>query len=429
MKTQDLKGKKLLVLGGTALVCDIVAKAKDMGIYTIVTDWNDPSASPAKKIADEYWMESISNTTKLAQLIKENNIDGIITNYTDSYLPFYARLCESTGLPCLATEKQMEVISNKELSKKLCIKHGISVSKRYEVSSVEDIDNLTDVRYPVLTKPVDNSGQRGIYVCLDKDELKRLYTTSLQFSQSKNVMIEEYVQGDYTVMFYTIQNGVVTLSTMSDKPVIGEFVNNLPKLPQGYILPSKYVNLCKEIMLPKVQALVKDLNIQNGIIGIEAVVKDDDIFVFEMQFRLGGMKHHNFVLKENKMDLLAMLVRFAITGQFSGWDISEYDNPNFKNVYCSLNILIQPDTVSKIEGLEIALSLPQVTNFTQMMEIGESVKLPGTVQQILFKFSLVENNLHNLKQTILTIYNTLKVYNNQGENIIINPTFLDELDA
>lgn len=429
MITQDLKGKKLLILGGTALVCDIVAKAKEMAIYTIVTDWNDPSASPAKKIADEYWMESISDTQKLAQLIKEHNVDGVITNYTDSYLPFYARLCEATGLPCLATEKQMEVISNKELSKELCIKHGISVSKRYNVSSVDDIDKLIDVKYPVLTKPVDNSGQRGIYVCLDKDELKRLYTTSLQFSQSNNVMIEEYVQGDYTVMFYTIQNGIVTLSTMSDKPVIGEFVNNLPKLPQGYILPSKHVELCKEIMLPKVQAFVKDLNIQNGIIGIEAVVKDNDIFVFEMQFRLGGMKHHNFVLKENGMDLLEMLVRFAITGQFSGWDISTYDNPNFKNVYCSLNILIQPDTVAKIEGLETTKALPQVTNFTQMMEIGESVKLPGTVQQILFKFSLVESNLQNLKRTIQTIYNTLKVFNNQGENIIINPTFLDELEA
>ena len=131
----------------------------------------------------------------------------------------------------------------------------------------------------------------------------------------------------------------------------------------------------------------------------------------------------------NGMDLLEMLVRFAITGQFSGWNISTYDNPNFKNVYCSLNILIQPDTVAKIEGLETTKALPQVTNFTQMMEIGESVKLPGTVQQILFKFSLVESNLQNLKRTIQTIYNTLKVFNNQGENIIINPTFLDELEA
>lgn len=427
MDMKDLKGMKLLILGGNALTCDIVTKAQELGVYTIVTDWNTPEASPAKRIADEYWMESLSDTEKLAQMVNERHIDGVFTNYTDSYLPFYARLCEATGLPCLATEGQMEVISNKDQSKQLCIDHGISVSKRYQVSSIDDIDNLTDISFPVLTKPVDNSGQRGIFVCQDRDELKRLYETSLQFSQSKNVMIEEYVQGDYTVMFYTIQNGHVTLATMADKPVIGEFANNLPKLPQGYFLPSKYVGLCQEIMVPKVQSFVTDLGIKNGVIGIEAVVKDNDIFVFEMQFRLGGMRHHNFVLEENGMDILAMLIRFALTGEFAGWDASVSDNPQFNNCYCSLNVLIQPDKVARIEGLDEAKSLSQVTNFTQMMEEGDSVKLPGTVQQILFKFLLVETSWDALRKIIEKIYATVHVYNDQGEDIVIQPTYLSQI--
>ena len=403
---KEFEGKTLLILGGNALTCDIVTKAQELGIYTIVTDWNTPEASPAKRIADEYWMESLSNTEKLAQMVKERHIDGVFTNYTDSYLPFYARLCEATGLPCLATEEQMEVISNKDQSKQLCIDHGISVSKRYQVSSIEDIDNLTDITFPVLTKPVDNSGQRGVFVCRDRDELKKLYEASLQFSLSKNVMIEEYVQGDYTVMFYTIQNGYVTLSTMADKPVIGEFVNNLPKLPQGYFLPSKYIGLCKEIMVPKVQSFVTDLGIKNGVIGID---------------------HHDFVLKENGMDILAMLIRFALTGEFAGWDASVCDNPQFNNCYCSLNVLIQPDKVARVEGLDEVKSLSQVINFTQMMEEGDSVKLPGTVQQILFKFLLVENSWDALRKIIEKIYGTIHVYNEHGGDIVIQPTYFSQM--
>lgn len=424
---QNTKNKKILFLGGNALMCDIVAKAKEMGHYTIVTDWNEPSLSPAKKISDEYWMVSISDIEKLTELVIEHNIQGIITNYTDSYLPYYARLCKNVNLPCLATEEQIDIISNKDKSKQLCIEHGISVSKRYEILSFDDIEKLTEIKFPVLTKPVDNSGQRGIFVCQNKEELKKLYKASIEFSESKNVMIEEYVDGEYTVMFYTIQNGYVTLSTMSDKPVIGDFVNNLPKLPQGYLLPSKHIDLCEEKMLPKVQSFVNTLGIKNGVIGIEAVVKDKDIYVFEMQFRLGGMRHHNFVLKENKMDILSMLINFSITGSFDGWNTCEFDNPNFKNCYCSLNVLIKPDCVSKIEGLETVLELSQVTNYTQMMEIGDSVKLPGTVQQIIFKFSLVESNWTKLRQVIIKIYDNLKVYNNSGENIIISPTFVNEL--
>ena len=422
MNNLDLKGKKLLILGGNALTCDIVSKAQELGIYVIVTDWNSPDQSPAKRIADEYWMESISATDKLARLVKEHHIDGVFTNYTDSYLPFYARLCIATGLPCLASEHQMEVISNKDQSKQLCIDHGISVSKRYQVSSIEDIEELADISFPVLTKPVDNSGQRGIFVCQNKEELKDFYKKSLTFSQTGNVMVEEYVQGDYTVMFYTIQEGHVTLATMADKPVYGNFEHNLPKLPLGYFLPSKYVELCKEKMLPKVQSFVTDLGIYNGVIGIEAVVKDNDIFVFEMQFRLGGMRHHNFVLKENGMDLLEMLIRFSLTGKFDGYDAAKCDNAAFKHTYCSLNVLINPDKVARIDGLDEAKHLPSVITSTQMMYEGDEVKLPGTVQQIICKFSLETEDKVSMANAIDNIFNCLKVYNERGEMIVIDTT-------
>ena len=64
---KSLKGKKILILGGNALTSDIVLKAKELGVYTIVTDWNSPETSPAKKLADEYWMESISDIEKLSK--------------------------------------------------------------------------------------------------------------------------------------------------------------------------------------------------------------------------------------------------------------------------------------------------------------------------------------------------------------------------
>lgn len=416
---EPIKGKKLLFLGGNALMIDIVEKAKELGVYTIVTDWYEPDKSPAKKIADEYWMTSVSDIDALSEKIEQHKIDGILTNYTDSYLPFYVELCEKTHKPCLANLEQISTISNKDQSKKLCIDHGISVSKRYDIKETNEIDFM-DINFPVLTKPVDNSGQRGIFVCLNKDDLKQRFSESRKYSPSDNVMIEEYVQGDYTVMFYTIQDGKVTLSTMADKPVYGSFEQNLPKLPCGYLLPSRYVDLCKTIMLPKVQNFVRSLKIKNGIIGIEAVVKNDDIYVFEMQFRLGGMRHHNFVLAENGMDLLEMLIRFSLTGNFEGWDTSLYDNASFKNVYCSLNILIQPDTISKIYNLDKILSMPEVYASTQMLFEGDHVALPGTVQQIAFKFSIKASDKSELIKVINDIYATLQIVNDKGENLIIS---------
>lgn len=401
------------------LSTDIVSKAKELGIYTIVTDWYEPDKSPAKLLADEYWNVSVADIDELVALVEEHNVEGIFTNYTDSYLPFYQQLCERTNLPCLATAEQLDIISNKDKSKQLCISYNIAVSKCYEIDGIEDIDTVNSISFPVLTKPVDNSGQRGIFVCKTLDELKFFYTKSLELSEKKKVLVEEYVQGDYVVMFYTIQNGKVTLSTMADKPVTDDFVDNQVKLPKGYILPSRYISLCIEKMLPNVQAFVTDLQIKNGIIGIEAVVRNNDIFVFEMQFRLGGMRHHNFVLKENGMDIMAMLIKFSLTGSFDGWDASKYDNPFFKHYYCLLNVLIKPDVVCRVEGLENARNLPQVTNFTQMLFEGDQVHLPGTVQQIFCKFSLMEDRLDKLLDIVKYIHETVKVFNCRGENIVM----------
>lgn len=417
---ESLKGKKLLILGGSAYMTESVLKAKSLGIYTIVTDWHELEKSPAKREADEYWMTSLADTDTLVKQIKENNVDGVFANYTDLFLPYYVNICEKAGLPCLASMEQIRTITNKDLSKQLCIDHGILVSKRYMITSEDDIDNLTDISFPVLTKPVDNSGQNGIFVCTKKEDLKKLYKKSLEFSISHNVIIEEYVQGDYTVMFYTIQNGHVTLATMSDKPVYGNFENNLPKLPMGYFLPSKYIDLCEKKMVSKVQSFVTDLGIKNGVIGMEAVVKDDDIYVFEMQFRLGGMHHHDFVRKENGMDILEMLLRFSLTGKFEGWDASVCDNPRFKHHYCSLNVLIKPDTVAKIENAERVKKLPSVYAYSQMMYEGDTVKQPGTTQQIAFKFSMEDESREKLVEDIHYILNTLKIYNAQGENLIMN---------
>ncbi|NLL56079.1 MAG: hypothetical protein GX242_02575, partial [Clostridiales bacterium] len=90
---ESLKGKKLLILGGPALACDIVEKAKELGVYTIVTDWYEPNKSPAKLIADQYAMVSTADIDSLASFIKENKVDGVITSFIDSTLPYIEAVC------------------------------------------------------------------------------------------------------------------------------------------------------------------------------------------------------------------------------------------------------------------------------------------------------------------------------------------------
>ncbi len=422
----NLRGKKLLIIGGIKLACDIVEKAKEMGVYTIVTDYNEDS--PAKTIADESHMVSATDIESLVTLAKSCRVDGVFTTYTDSILPYAQKVCEILDLPFAATAGQLEQIGNKRKSKRLCVEHGILVPKEFKLSSDFSQHDLKKIAYPVLTKPADNSGQRGISVCRDEIELVRGYERALEFSKSRTVVVEEYLTGEYVVMCFTLQNGYLSLSAMADKPVIGEkSTNGSVRLPKAYILPSKYLKLCYEKLYPKLAVLSKTLGLQNGSLGVEAIVKDEDFYVFEMQYRLGGMKHHDFVLAENGVDILQMHIRYALTGRFEGWDLKEKDNPYFKKSHCLLNILARPGVIAELSGTDGVTNLPGVKNFVLMHKVGDRIEASDDVTQILAKASIVCNSKDELLESVKQITKAIIVKDATGNSMLLESITSDEL--
>ena len=184
----DLKGKRLLILGGGATSIYIVNAAKAMGVYTIVTDWYDTKRSPAKLVADEYWNEEIFKPEILARLIKERHIDGVITGFTDSYLLQYQKVCELAGLPCYATKEVFEKTLDKSYFKRLCKENDVPVVPEFDLATFNP--QVISPENKILIKPVDNSGSRGIITCESPNEFKDNLEYALSFSQKKKVVIE-----------------------------------------------------------------------------------------------------------------------------------------------------------------------------------------------------------------------------------------------
>ncbi len=421
MIMEDLRGKKLLLLGGPYLMIDVIKKARKLGVYTIVTDWYDPEVSVAKKEADEFWMVSSSDVDTLVQLVKDEHIDGVYTQYTDSTLPYCQQVCERTGLHFFITGEQEHLISNKEQSKHLCMKYGIPVSKEYHLTEDFIPEDIDAIEWPVLTKPTDNSGQRGITICNNPEELKKGYAYAKENSKEGGVVVEEYMKGDYLVLNFTLQDGNLYLSGMADKPVIDEkYSNGLTRLPKGYIMPSQYLDLFYKKRFKNFENLARGIGLKNGNWSVECVCRNDDFYVFEMQFRLGGMRHYTFVQEENGIDTLEMHIRFALTGKFEGYDLAKLDTPYYKKTYCSLNMLLKNGTITSVEGLEILDQLPEVKSYLPMRQIGDKVEISGTVFQIFMKASLVADSYDNLKGVLRTIQESVRVYDEHGNNMMLN---------
>ena len=407
---------KLLILGGNRLSCDIVKAAKSMGVYTIVTDWYSPHDSPAKLIADEYWDTSILDFEKLVSQIRQSKVNGIITGFTDSYLLPYQHLCELAKLPCYASKEQFEITLDKGLFKKLCTDNGIKVVPEFSPDSFNPSSITKET--PVLIKPVDNSGSRGIFICDNPDDFPKLKATSLSFSQKGTILIEKYMQCDDVSFEYKIQDGEVTLSSICDRYIHKS--DGIGSVTSGLIYPSKYLLRYTEQVDPKVRSMFHSLGLKNGVLFMQAFVENGEFYFYEMGYRLSGGRHFIFTDNQNNDSSVKQLISFALTGSMDDRRISEVANPAFKDLCCQLSVLCHSGKISRVLGREIVDNYSEVIDTLYSYNEGDIVGKEGTSAQIFARFHIVANDSMKLASVLNDIKKNLIILDENGQNMVVD---------
>ena len=412
----DIKGKKLLILGGNAISCEIVNAAKAHGVYTVVTDWNSPEVSPAKKIADDYWNNSLLDYDVLLKRIEEEGIDGIITGFTDSYLLPYQHICKLSGLPCYATKEVFEITMDKGYFKQLCRDNGISVIPEYQQESFDP--SIIDANNKFIIKPVDNSGSRGVILCERQEDYQNCLDYSLSFSKKKRVLIEKYMEMDSISISYTFQDGEVSLSTTDDRYVYrsasGSSVTRLS------IYPSKYTDGYIELMDDKVRNMYRNLGIKNGVVAIQFFTDGTEFYAMEMGHRLTGGQHYTYTLMENNTSVLDNLIHFALTGRMADYRIADRDNAKFKSVYCHLFLLGKEGRIARFEGLEYLESMPELIQMSMGKRVGDMIGLDGTAAQKVVSLHLKLDSIEDLARIKRDLQQHVHFFDEKGNDLMMD---------
>ena len=411
----DLRGKKLLILGGGTLSEDIVNSARELGVYTIVTDWYDTKRSPAKLLADEYWNEEIFRPDLLAQLIKEHGVEGVITGFTDSYLLQYQKVCELSGLPCYASEEVFEITLDKARFKQNCLENGVPVIPQYDLDSF-DPKSITSAN-KVIIKPVDNSGSRGVIVCKSAEDYQRCLDFALSFSEKKEVIIEKYMDMDSFAASYTIQDGKISLSTLNDR--LEHKSSETAAITTAGIYPSKYLDLYLEKMDEKIKHMYQVMGAKNGVLSVQGFVDGENFYVMEMGYRLTGGQHYIFSKYENGISALDQLIHFALTGRMADFCIADVDSPRFRDLCLNLCILGKSGHIAKIEGLDYIENLPELIHGVFLKRPGDEIGMDGTTAQKIANLHLVLKNKNHLERIVSAIQERFRVYDVFGHNLVL----------
>jgi len=416
MKINELKGKRLLVLGHPVGTLDIVNYAKKNGVYTIVADWHE--TSPAKEAADKKFQISTADIEALVNLVKEEKIDAILGGVSDFNFGIALEISEHAGLPFYATREQWELTSKKHIFKKLCKKFDIPTIREFDIDEKLKREDLNKIEYPVFVKPVDSAASKGASSCKNEDEFLIGYANAIKNSPSRTAIVEKYIENMRDVnLYYTVQDGQFSISAMCDRYLTYEQGEKYPPLPIAYVYPSKHLQNYIKKHHPQVVKMCQSIGIKNCRFDFCGFTNGEEFYFYEMSYRLGGTQEWILTEHVNGINAMKFVVNHSLTGMMFGADASKLNDPSFKTPCCELKFPVKPGIVGKVEGLKDIEKLPDVIRIHFRRNIGDKIELTGSLHQLLLGIHLCSKDEISLKKTISKINSLLKITSTEGKNM------------
>lgn len=393
---ESLNGKKLLVISSDSSDIEFVKAAKDLGVYVICCDrYADWKKSPAKMVADEAWDIDYTDTETVAKKCIKEKIDGVIAGYSEDRVLAACRISMAINKPFYATENQINITRNKGLFKEICQKCGIDTPRDYSCKLPMSREALDRVEYPVIVKPSDNGGRKGISVCNTEEELLSALKVASEFSKTGDVVVEEYLTGTEMSAIYTLVDGEISLSCVNDKYISEE--NEDSRLCDFVITPSQnYEKYVKEVDLG-IKELLKTIGARDGVANFQFIASQNGIKAFEMGYRVNGNNDFKVIRKYNDIDFMKMLITYVLTGEMG--DSLEKDNPLFGEYYCTLVLHLKAGTIGMIDYDKLK-NMSEIDDISIWRKSGDVIANTGTNAH---KSGMIKFTVKNLKEIIPTI--------------------------
>lgn len=274
--------KKIAILGASYLQKPLVEKAIEMGLETHCFAW-DNDAAVCKDIAHYFYPISVLEKDLILQECKRIKIDGIITIATDICMPTISYVAEKLNL--IANSYNSSIVSTNKLEMRKCFSKAKLNSPKFIALKELELSLMEKFEFPLIVKPTDRSGSRGVNKVLNINELKKAFKIAINESIEKRVIIEEFIEGFEVSVESISWKGVHYVLSITDKittndPYFVELEHHQPTKLNGV--------LQKKIITETLKAL-DALNIRYGAGHTELkITNKGDVFFIEVGGRMGG---------------------------------------------------------------------------------------------------------------------------------------------
>jgi biotin carboxylase len=363
--------RTVLFLGAGRHQRAAIRHAKELGLRVAAIDGNpDALAFPDADIAEVVNFVEIPEAIAFAQKIEP---DGVLTITSDRAVVAVASVAEALGLPGIGADVAMG-LTNKIVMRRRLEAAGIPQPR---FASAHDIDEaraaVEHVGFPLVIKPADSGGQRGVFRLDSADQLDELFPLSLELSRTGAVIVEEFVDGTEMNAMAVVRDGVVTHLTLSDRHRPPG-----PGFAVGWI--HAYPAALGEAGTAEAERLVElttdALGLRSGIVFPQLIAHPDGrILMIEVAARIPGGQMADLVWHAVGVDLVEVALRFALGDEIT----DEVCAPKFRQPVAIRFFTAQPGPlpVGKVKApasLARVLTAPGVVAADSYLVPGETIR-------------------------------------------------------
>lgn len=280
--------KKLMLLGGSRFLIPVIEKAHELGVFVITADYIPDNV--AHQFADDYINVSVIDQQAVLEAAKEKNIDGIMAFACDPGVVTASFVAEQMNLPFQCSYRSACIMQDKQRFRQFLREHGFNSPfvKGY-ISFLEAMSDAHNHSLPVVIKPADSAGSKGITKVSDVSEYENAVKLAFDNSLSKKIILEEYLDlvgfQSSTDMF--VVNGTIHYPVFSDQ-VFDEDATN-PFVPTAEIWPSTMPDYYQQELTKELNRLFALLQCNHGIYNVECrVCSNGKVYIMEVSPRGGG---------------------------------------------------------------------------------------------------------------------------------------------
>lgn len=398
---------KAFVLAGGLPQIELIKQLKARNITTVLADGNENAL--ARPYADIFYQLPIFDIEAVKEVAVKEKVDFLITVCADQVLLVVAQVSEMLGLPCYIDYQTAVNVSDKRYMKKIFWANNIPTSK-YKELSVLDMEEIKELKYPLVVKPVDGYSSKGVCRVENKEELKFRFENASQISRNGGVIVEEFCTGEEISVDVYVENGKAHLLCVSNSEKIAD-------KDKFVIFRGRYpVNATPQVM-DKIQKVAQQIADAFGIVDapmlIQMINDGENVSVLEFCARTGGNMKYLLIKRSCGFDVIKAVIDLTL-GEKPTVQLKEPENKYIVNdfIYCN------PGVYEKAEGFEELIRDGIITDYHIIRPKGMKFTGVNSSSDRIAGFTVQADTLEDFNKKHRIAVETMKIIDTDGNDIM-----------